>query len=500
MRHLLFPGLMLLSLFGNAATVRYEISPLFSDNSAPRLQVRIFLQGEPDGTTAFTLPDQFGPAGGLFNCIQNLSCPSRACTLMVNREKYQALIKHPASAELELYYELTQDFEGSDFTLDNAFRPLIQPGYFHVLGSALFVTPDFGESSCEVTLDWRNFPENWLIHNSFGTQQRLQRIPFSKSKLIESVFVGGDFRVLKTEVENRPVYLALRGYDWGFGDDELMVMLQKTVATQRDFWQDWDIPYYTVTLLPLAHPPAMAGGQNYLSLEYLGTGLHNSFAAFVTPSPRLGVAELHHLFNHEMMHNWIGNKIRSGGGPDDMHFGWFSEGFTEYFTLKNLLDGGFISVDGYMEALNTDFFEPHYTSPIGELPNSAIASDFFTDEAVAQLAYKRGFVFAFFLDNAIKSNSGDQSALHDFMLDLLEYYTSRNKDLVSNFDFFEEKLTEYLKQESAPLLQKYIQEGERIPPEAFVLPEYFIMETNENGTPVVRLNKLAQGWEKEIRN
>lgn len=500
MRYLLSIGLLFSAIVGFAGAVRYEISPVFPGNAPPFLRVRVLLYGETDGATEFALPDEFGPSGPLFNCIRNLTCPTRGCTLLVKRDAHLALVKHPASAQIELRYEIVQDFPGSDVTRETAFRPLIQPGFFQILGSALFITPMLGEGSCEVTLEWLDIPGNWLIHNSFGTQQKSQHFQFSKSRMIESVFLGGDFRVLKTEVDSRPVYLAIRGDEWSFRDTVLLDMLQKTVATQRGFWRDWDIPYYTVTMLPMAHRPAMSGGQVFSSVEYLGTGLRNSFAAFVTPSDNLNISDLHHLFNHEMMHNWIGNKIRSGGGPNDMKFGWFSEGFTEYFALKNMLAGGFITADRYVETLNDDFFDRLYTSALGEEPNDIIAAGFFTDQSKEELPYKRGFVFAFFLDNVIKSTSGGQAGLHDFMLDLLDYYSMPTRNLSANFDFFEEKLTEYLKQDAAQCIHKYISEGKRIAPETFVLPKYLKLETDESGTPRIRIDKTVYDWESGIRH
>lgn len=499
MRNLLIIGLLLPTLSGFSGAVRYEISPIFQDNAPPRLSVHVWLYGETDGTTEFALPNEFGPSGQLFDCIQNLNCRSRGCTLVINRDAHLALVKHPASAQIELYYEVIQDFSGGETTRETAFRPLIGADFFQVLGGALFITPMLGEGSCEVTLEWRNFPDNWLIHNSFGANERIQHFPFSKTRMIESVFMGGDIRVLKTEVGSRPVYLAIRGNEWSFEDSDLLDMLQKIVATQRAFWMDWDFPYYTVTLSPMAHRPVMSGGQASSSVEYLGTGLRNSFAAFVTPSPHLQVSDIQHLFSHEMMHNWIGNKIRSGGGPSDMRFGWFSEGFTEYFALKNLLAAGFIPVDQYVENLNDDFFDKLYQSKIGEEPNDIVAAGFFSDQGKAELPYKRGFVFAFFLDNAIRSNSNGEKNLRNFMLDLLEYYSAGSKNLSLNFDFFEEKLSEYLKQDAGQLIQKYIGEGKRIVPESFILPKYWKMETDENGTPRVRLDKTAAGWEEAAR-
>ena len=83
-------------------------------------------------------------------------------------------------------------------------------------------------------------------------------------------------------------------------------------------------------------------------------------------------------------------------------------------------------------------------------------------------------------------------------LDLLAYYSAPNRDLLTNFDFFEQKLTEYLQSESGVLIQKHIHEGKRIAPEAFVLPKYWKMETDEHETPLLHLNTSEIGWKKGI--
>ncbi len=500
MRTLLIVLLLLSPAAIFCQAVRYEISPVFQENNLTRLSVRVLLRGEADGDTEFALPNQFGAASQLSDCIQNLTCPTQGCTLLVNRVLHSAVVQHPPSADIELRYEVVQDFEGSDVTKDNAFRPMVQPTFFHILGSGLFAAPLFGDNSCELTLEWKGFPQNWLIHNSFGSQELKQRFQYAKTRLLEAVYVGGDFRVLRAEVQNHPVFLAIRGSDWAFSDRELLDLLQKTVEAQRNFWEDWDIPYYTVTLMPLAQlrPVMLSGGQMQTTVEYLGTGLRNSFAAFATPAPNIKVGDLLHLFHHELMHDWIGGKIRSGGGLNNMQFGWFSEGFTEYFAMKNMLAGGFISTEKYVKTLNEGFFKNLYTSQVGELPNSEIVLHFFKDTAMEALPYKRGFVFAFYLDNAIEQASGGQHGLRDFMLDLLTYYSAPNRDLLSNFDFFEQKLAEYLNSEAEGLIQKHIIHGKRIAPEAFVLSKYWHMETDTDGTPVLRLNTAANGWEKGV--
>ena len=493
-RGLLFFAL-LLSKALPAQQLRYQISPDCQPDGAA-LQVCLQFVGDADGETEIALPGDYGSATKLFRAIRDLRCVPSDCQLTIGRDSLTAIIRHRPAQSLRLGYSLRQDFPGSEPTNETAFRPIVQPGFFHVLGSTLFLVPK-GREGCEVRLDWRNFPAGWALHNSFGTQETTQQFKSASLHWLESVFVGGDFRLLKTSVRNCPVWLALRGKAWAFSDADLLEMLRRTVEVQRAFWHDFDIPFYTVTLMPLALESGAEG-----PLQYLGTGLQNSFAAFATPVKQLDVKGLQHLFNHELMHDWLGSKIRNGGTCNDMTFSWFSEGFTEYFAYKNMLAAGFITPDEYLETLNRDFFAAHYASRVAEVPNSEIQRNFFNKSDVSQLPYKRGCLFAFYLDNLIKTRSGGTRCLHDFMLEMLDYYYEGDKDLLTGFDFFEKNMGKYLPPgEFSAMYRAHIVEGRFIPAEKFVLPDFLEMTKNAAGVPVVRqkIGQERQGGEQLAR-
>jgi predicted metalloprotease with PDZ domain len=488
--HLLFVFLLLFPHAGFSKLLRYEISPLFGDGTL-RLQVRAWFAGDADGTTELAIPTQFGGAEHLFRSIRSLVCTTPGVRLQINSDSTSATLEHAPGQDLKLYYEVVQDFPGAAATEKTAYRPILQPSYFHFLGNAFFIAPKWNETY-DVAFEWRNFPPNWLLHNSFGSQSALQKFSFPTLRWLQSVFVGGDYRLHRAEVAGKPVCLAVRGDNWGFQDDTLFSLLQRMVATQRDFWQDFDMPCYTVALTPFE-----GFAENPSDFAYLGTALTNSFAAFSTPHPEQDLDDLCRLFQHEMMHHWIGCHIRSG--CRNMQFAWFIEGFTEYFALKNMLDGGFATPDQYMKRLNDHIFEKLYASPKREAPNSAIADSFFRCPYLKELPYLRGCVFAFFLDNSIKSASNDRQNLHLFMLDLLEYYQQPGRDLLNNFDFFLERCSEYTETDVEALYQKYIQEGKLIPADEFALPPYLKIEQDEEGRPFFWLDKSVDGWKKGLK-
>lgn len=501
-RNLPFVCLLLYGLAGFSATswagaIGFRVSPVFSGPEL-RLHVEARFRGDADGTTILALPHSFGSVQHLNRCIESLQVSPLLSDLQFSEDSSFVTVHHAPGQNLLMSYRVVQDFENDQLSMRYGLRPLLQPEWFHVLGNCLFLLPD-GWNNFDVTIDWTGFPSYWNIHNSFGSQQQHQQFQAVGTNWLESVFVGGDFRILEAEVFEQPVFLALRGDDWAFSDSSLLALLQQTIAIQREFWQDRDIPYYTMTLLPLAPRPGMAGSRNFAHYQYMGMGLTNSFAAFATPSPQLSIDDLSHLFHHELMHDWIGCKIRNGGPAEDMQFGWFSEGFTEYFAYKNMLAGGVISPEQYVERLNFDFFDPLYSEPMGQVSNKLVATGFFHCRDIAQLHYWRGCVFAFYLDNRIKMHSEGQQDLHDFMLEMLDYYYESNVDLYNNFDFFLKNLSRYLGEDATPYYHRFVLQGELIPPNEFQLPPYWKIFVDSDGLPILQLDQTAPGWREGMQ-
>ncbi len=487
--------------FAFSQSLNYEIQPVFREKQLT-LAVKLRFSGEADGETDLLLPSNLANAQKLHRSIRNLKLVSPNGHSKMDADSLFVHLEYSPGREIVVNYEIVQDFSGNEITPENAFRPILQLPYFHVFGSSLFLMPS-GNQDFEVSIFWKNFPSGWNLQNSFGSQQTRQNFKVNSLSWLESVFVGGDFRILKTEVRKSPVFLAIRGSDWSFSDAEILELLRQTVEVQRTFWQDFEIPYFSVTLVPFKISTADGGretadGHQFSQIGYVGSGLQNSFATFATPGKSFKIKELHPLFHHEMMHDWVGVKIRNGGKINDMGLGWFSEGFTEYFAWKNMLAAGLISVDEFLAAANRDFFQKHYTSPLAEAPNFEIEKNFFNRSDVSDLPYKRGYIFAFYLDNVIKIRSAGQHNLHDFMKELLDHFYENDLTLVDDFDFFTSNLGKFLGDpQFLEFYKKHILEGKLIAPDEFVLPVFLKMEV-ENGVPV--LKKSGAATDLELKN
>lgn len=462
--------LVVVPLFLGAQNIRYAISPAFSGD-APSLHIQMTFVGEADGCTEIALPGDFGSSEKRFRAVQNLDCRGGKWQFSPDGDSSLAIVQHRPDADILLEYDLSN----AVLSTKTALCPIIERDFFCALGSSLFLVPQ-NFDVYDVQIDWQNFPPDWALHNSFGSGQTTQRFRFPSQKWLESVFIGGDFRITQTFAGEKPMFLAMRGSAWPLADDALLSILHRNLVAQCSYWQDFDVPYYTTILLPFAAADT--------TFRYLGMGLCNSFVAFVDTDKPLKISDFQHLFAHELTHYWLGGKIQRGGATNDMVYSWFSEGFAEYLAYQSLLRAGFMSPAEFVDVLNRDFFNAHHASPVGEVPDIEIQRNFFKAPEVSKLPYTRGCLFAFYLDNAIKTRSLGKQTLRDFMREALAYFREDERFLAEEFEFFAKNMGKYLRTgDFEQFYQQHIVEGHFIPAEKFVLPNYLEMAVKTNGTP-----------------
>ncbi|VEH21159.1 Predicted protease with the C-terminal PDZ domain [Chryseobacterium nakagawai] len=360
--------------------------------------------------------------------------------------------------EFSLIYHVKQDFTDPNYKIFN--RPRINNTFFHVLGKNLFMVPfSFTKTSDEVefefSVEWINFPEKFKLHNNFASQLHKQKIKTTLwDGFYNSLFIGGDYRFYNFKVHDKPIYFALRG-EWnnGFTDDFLFSNLKKAVQSQRDFWQDYDQDYFTITMTPTVSQKDSL----YKGYSTTGSAIKNAFMIQGTNNPFNNKNSYLYLFHHELMHEWIGNKIQNK--HEELNY-WFSEGFTDYYTYKNRLRIKDISMEEWQKLFNTEIIKSHWKNPEKNIPNYKIKDDFWKSRNIEKVPYRRGAIFAFWLDNQIMLKTNYQKSLDDLMRELLK--TCTEKSVKFTDELFLDLVQKYLEQDISYFFQKHIIGGEDI--------------------------------------
>lgn len=445
-----FIGLLMLTSCShkNPNHLTYTITALHQD-SIHQLQVNMNFVPSSDGITVLEYPDAAWGQENLYRAIQRMEIKEVVSDIEMNRDSGWIVLNHPKNLkELQFQYVLQQDFT-DPITSRKTYRPVIQSEFFHIFSHNLFMVPKTKADSLDINLQWKGLD---VVHNSFGSNEHEQRLEsVSRNDFLEAIFVGGDFAITEIPIKGNMVYLATRGEWIPFRVEEMKDLLQETLECQRDFWNDHSQDYFTVTMQPIY-------AQN--GSTYQGTGLTNSFATSFSNNAYMEKEQMVHLFNHELMHNWIGLTIENENEEEQY---WFSEGFTEYYTFKNVAKNGINGLQGdyFINSIN-EMIKNLYALSIREAPNSEMTYDnFWTNGEYQKLPYYRGALFAFYLDYSILKTSDGKHSLDDAMRDILKASTENGQKL--NHAFFQKTLAQYLPNTIQSDFRKYVEEGKLLP-------------------------------------
>jgi len=453
MKNIIFTLVLTAMLFSctkeSDTTINYTISHII-ENNIPVLNIKMSFNAEDDGETTLLFQDKAWGQDSLHNGISSMKLLSAEGAISKQRDSGWIVIKHPKDLKtIDFEYSLSQEKQG-DLRTEDVYRPVIHSEYFQVFSHNLFMLPksyaNTSEGTFNVELNWENFPEEFNIQNSFGSNNRHQKIEnTSEDEFHSAVFVGGDFRIHTIEVKNNKVSFAIRD-DWEVFNDSTMVdILENTISAQRDFWRDHSQEYFSVTMIPTE----LDRGSSFH-----GTGLTNSFATDASNNNSLQVEGLVYLFNHELQHNWTGLTIQNDNEEEQY---WFSEGFTDYYALKNIAKNNIYNLDeGYFIKEFNGFIRALFSSPVKEAPNREINYDnFWSNRDYEKLPYRRGALFAFYLDYKIKQDSNGTKSLDDLMLVFKE--NAIHKKITHAY--FIEEANAFLKEDLSPFFNTHIEQG-----------------------------------------
>ena len=430
--------------------VDYVIRPIVID-SVPALHVAMQFDADSSGTTVLQYPNDAWGESDLFNVLHRVGMTEGEAVIEKNKDSGWIVLKHDRNLErLQFEYVIQQDFV-AEITTEKVYRPIVQPEYFHVFSHNLFMVPSHANDTLELALQWEGFEDDFIIHNSFGSQERRQEVKISKKRFGSAIFVGGDFRVHRDTIQGNAISLATRGQWVPFKETEVMEVLATTLRCQRNFWDDHSQTYFTVTMQPF---------HQEMGSSFQGTGLTNSFATSVSNNSYTDLQQMVYLFNHELMHNWIGHTIENES--EEAQY-WFSEGFTDYYTHKNIALHRINGLDAsyYIEQMNATV-RNLFSSSVRNAPNSEINyANFWSNRDYGKLAYYRGTLFAFYMDQTIRKRSLGAKSLDDMMRDILADAVNSGQKL--SHTYFLDVASRYMPEGFERFFETHILKGKDYP-------------------------------------
>jgi len=440
--------------------LNYSIQPVLADGKMT-LHVTLEFKGAPDGNAELELPSEWAGQTHLDKAITDLKAVSDQTTISDTASPSRKNLRFPPNATVRISYVLVKDWDGP-LNSGTRFRAVLEPEYFQLTSNAALVHPELEPSSIvDVHFDWKELPSQWSLATSFGTDDRCQAFRGAWHHVQDALFAGGDFRIRRIAIANKPLIVAIRG-KWSFPDDEWISQVQKIIGMERTLWHDNDFPYYLVTLAPLDQERNSTGG----------TALTNAFIMHLSRQDSLSYVVLS-TAAHETFHTWNPYKM---GRPGDPSVYWFQEGFTVYYADLILFRGGVLSLPEYVGHTNEKLRDYALLSE-RNISNADLSERYGKDGSLDKLPYWRGAVLALWLDSQIRHASRSRKSLDSLMLDLVHQATARQRVLHKNVELplttkrILQSAGKYLSANSRRRLRQYVELGETIPaPESALGP------------------------------
>ncbi|MEH6682844.1 MAG: hypothetical protein V7724_20050 [Sediminicola sp.] len=460
-----------LSWDGHSSTVAVELT-----YNAAQKDSTVFIFGDPD----------FGGQNDIFNVIKNIRVTEPE-TLRIDKANRGITIYHNGAGNHRLTYEIDGSVPADRPTTASQtelFRPVITKGML-TLVNVQFALEVTDESNPLVSFRWRNYPESYTYFNSVHPSQKnpSKKLTDYYDKLSQKVYfvMGAKIDVKEYNIMGIPYYCVTTREDT-YGNDlqgSLSPFFESYFPSIHKFWNDTDFPYYFLSVTALQNNQVEIGGG--------GFGINNGFVMKL--GKKFGTWEKY-VTAHETAHTWVGLKMELGKESFDHQ--WFGEGFNDYTTLINLANSKIFGKEDFLHYLNEENLKQHYESEIKGVHNDSIAAKYWTDYAnYGKLPYRRGLIYAFYLDNQIRQASDGKFTLRNMLLDLYALRKSKKDDAIVTVDDFIDTGAAYVdKKKLEGQVALHMIAGQPIDFKSVKLIDEFKVEIND-GIPMVHLNEGA---------
>jgi predicted metalloprotease with PDZ domain len=439
----------------------YTFAPHFR-TSGPSLHIVVTFQGSETGSSRLELPTTWAGQRDLFNAIRNLKSEDSATVIKPGESDGVRILQYPPKSKIRISYDLVDDWTGP-LRHPKEFRVVVQNTHAIFNGQNGLIHPEIGQmDSVETTFRWRKLPRNWTVASSFGTGKNDQHFKGEWRMVYGAVLSAGDFRLTRLESNGETLTLAARG-SWVFSDRQAVDEILSIFRVERQFWGETKPKQFLVILTPY--------DQDLGSSD--GTVFSNAFLLYLSRKQTFLTSEKS-LLAHEVFHTW--NPYRMGQA-DGEATEWFTEGFTQYYQDRILLQAGLLSYPEYVDRLN-QIVAAYWSSPDRNWSQTRWLEREHTGKPEYELPYKRGAMIALWLDQRIRKGSSNIHSLDDRMFALLE---SPEKQLST--DTLIAALTKDLPLTDAASLRSFVEEGATIPLPTELEPNCGLLVFENNGNP-----------------
>lgn len=377
-------------------TYYYDLEVVSSGNE---LQLDVALTYKSDSSHILQLPMDYYGTPDLHKWVTKIVGDNNT-QVLDNQSNSRKIIPNKQN-EVHLKYSIKYD----PIELDKySYAPNFSPNFFYMAGCQWMLPTNPIDKTSTYNISMSTKLPNWTLYSSLSEDVSSIEVENSFETLISAGFGGSDKTQMSEtfEIEGSKVSVFING-NYSFDKEDLIETLQQIITSQKAYFNDYDQPFYYITVLPRTSLLA-------------GASIPNLFYCFVD-SEKQG-KELFELIAHEHFHNWLPNKMQLTTPKGEYEFKreWFTEGFTEYISRKLLFDENIVSEDYIIEQINNDIIKMA-NNPSANESHLDIAKRKDFGAAQKKLSYYRGALIALKWDTELNAKGSNVKELMLFLFE-----------------------------------------------------------------------------------
>lgn len=398
-----------------ACELHYSVTPDLT--STPRaLQVELSFPAGARHETAVRVQSEWAGIRDFGQAFQSWQGLSAETAVRPADQAGRWIVTHPDGATVQLRYRVAASLPDPDAgqpqDQQQLYRPQLGQDWFQFFGYAVLpsVEPWGDERRTRLCVSLRQ--PGTVDAPAFGSRL-WGRGPVVEAawdgtpdELRHAFYAGGPgWRLQQRALQGGPLMTAVRGRyavdDQGFADQAAAL-----IGLHRRFWSETASPPQWLVLTP-----------NFQRGNSGGTLVHQTAVLHAPTDFSPALPSFEFLIGHENLHQWFPDRFGLRAREHDVFDYWFSEGFTNHYTHRLLLDSGLWTLDRYADAL-TEVLQAYWRSPAREAGAASIEPRFFSDRDAGRQLYARGEVLALRWDRALRAQGhpGIDRVLQDLLL------------------------------------------------------------------------------------
>lgn len=426
------------------------------------LTVSITVRGDRDGETTFSNQTCCG-VGNVRRFVDDVRVQAGSGPLVVASGSSGWTVRHAPDEDLTVAYRLPPSGETTiDAGMLDQVRPIVHDGVFHLIGDAALLLPTGRAASdlVAIDVDAQGATDEAHFVSSFGPGT-IRGIVVPRSQITRALYLGGRIHLDTRSTTSGKLGIAYSGMAPSFTAHPMSDDVLAITDVERAFFRETQ-PWYLVSVRGgrRNNPRINIGG---------GMGLTQSFAMFVRGDLDLSDPEqreqLRWVLAHEYFHQWNGLALRvasrSGTNSDDSAVYWFSEGVTEFYTMRLLTRAGMQSPERSLSVLNSKLSR-YASNSKRDLSAKAASALFWSSRDGEQIPYLRGYIAAWYTDLAIRRATSGQYDFDDAIRALVARAKAQPDFRLDNA-FLVDYLSKDLPADRAAVLQAFVVDGGESP-------------------------------------